>query len=74
VAYDAKGFAYALYGTSVRITHHGRPAAMLRGFAAEQFLKDVVTGNPQQLMARATNGYKRGDERVAREHPRNRGR
>jgi hypothetical protein len=31
-------------------------------------------GEPQLVMARWTGNYKRGNERAAREHPRNRGR
>jgi hypothetical protein len=30
-----------------------------------------VDGNEQELMARLTGNYKRGNERVARTHPRN---
>jgi hypothetical protein len=45
---------------------------MLRGDVAERFLEDVEQGDPQQVMARATGNYKRGNERLARKHPRNR--
>jgi hypothetical protein len=38
----------------------------LRGTAARQFLVDIATGDPQQLMARVTGNYKRGNERDAR--------
>ncbi|GAA4323081.1 hypothetical protein [Klenkia terrae] len=59
----------------VEVTHHGRPAATLRGAAAARFLADVAAGaDPQQLMARVTGNYARGNERTARQHPRNRGR
>ena len=56
----------------VRITHHGRHATTLRGPRAAEFLEDVELGDPQALMARLTGNYKRGNERVARQHPRNR--
>ena len=68
------GFAYAVRGAEVRITHHGRHATTLRGAAAREFLAEVDAGDPQLLMARVTGSYRRGNERVAREHPRNRGR
>jgi hypothetical protein len=66
------GFTYELVGDDVVISHHGRRAITLRGAAAQQFLADVVD-DPQQLMARLTGNYKRGNERVAKQHPRNRG-
>lgn len=55
----------------VAITHHGRLAATLRGAAASKFLADAETGDPQQLMARVTGNYRRGNERTAKKHPRN---
>ena len=62
----------------VVVTHHGRRATVLRGPRAAEFLDDVE-GAPdelsaQQVMARWTGNYKRGNERTARQHPRNRGR
>jgi hypothetical protein len=68
------GFDYRPEGDTVVITHHGKKATVLRGQAAERFLEDVEGGDPQELMARATGNYKRGNERLARQHPRNRGR
>lgn len=72
VAHSPDGFAYVQRGDEVRITHRGRPATTLRGDAAAQFLLDVGSGDPQQLMARVTGNYRRGNERAARNHPRNR--
>ncbi|MDN5931421.1 MAG: hypothetical protein L0I24_10225 [Pseudonocardia sp.] len=66
------GFEYLVRGGEVRITHRGRPATTLRGAAAAQFIVDVETGDPQQLMARVTGNYRHGNERAARNHPRNR--
>lgn len=57
---------------SVAITHHGRVATILRGRSAKDFLEDIEAGDAQQLMARVTGNYKRGNERAARNHPRNR--
>ena len=57
---------------SVVITHHGRTATTLRGPRAQEFLADVEDVDPQELMARLTGNYRHGNERTAREHPRNR--
>ena len=37
---------------------------LCRGLRAERFLTDVQTKDPQQLMARVTGNYKRGNEAV----------
>ena len=68
------GFAFTTTGTEVTITHHGRRATVLRGRAAVDFLDDVEAQDPQELMARVTGQYKHGNERTAKQHPRNRGR
>ncbi|MGW5969238.1 hypothetical protein [Streptomyces sp. NPDC055186] len=67
------GFAYEAHtdGT-VHITHHNRPATTLNGGRAARFLTEVTAGDPQLVMARWTGNYKRGNERTARDHPRNR--
>lgn len=46
----------------VVITHHGRAAAVLRGRRAAKFLSDLDEADEQQLMARLTGNYKRGNE------------
>ena len=56
------------------ITHHGRRAATLRGVRAEEFIDDVRGSSDQELMARLTGNYKRGNERQGRDHPRHMGR
>ncbi|WP_285550926.1 hypothetical protein [Actinoplanes regularis] len=58
----------------MEILHHGRPATVLRGASAARFLIDVDSGDPQELMARVTGNYRHGNERTAKNHPRNRGR
>lgn len=68
----AEGFDYEQRGDEVVVTHHGRRAAVLRGARAQEFLEDVERGDPQELMARVTGNYRRGNERQARDHPRNR--
>lgn len=64
-------FVHRADGTVV-ITHHGRVAGTLRGARAAQFLAEV-DDDPQMVMARWTGNYRRGNERAARQHPRNRG-
>lgn len=58
----------------VHIAHHGNRATTLRADKADWFLEDMA-GTPfeaqQQEMARITGNYKRGNERKARNHPRN---
>jgi hypothetical protein len=63
------GFEYSVVGELVEIRHHGRKAATLRSAAARKFLADVETKDPQQLMARVTGNYKRGNERSGRHRP-----
>ena len=72
---EAQGFEYRESGDGVvTVLHHGRVAARLRGQVAAQFLQDVTGGDAQLLMARITGNYRRGNERQARQHPRNQGR
>lgn len=57
------------------ILHRGRVASTLRGGDAEAFRAEVDglgTAEAQQLMARDTGNYPRGNERLASQHPRNR--
>jgi hypothetical protein len=59
----------------VEVVHHGRVAATLRGTDAQDFLSeasDPASADTQQLMARVTGNYKRGNERLASQHQRNR--
>ena len=59
----------------VQVLHRGTLASTLRGADAQEFLAEVSSCSPaelQQLMARITGNYKRGNERLAAEHPRNR--
>ncbi|MEU4679907.1 hypothetical protein [Micromonospora sp. NPDC023737] len=69
----AEGFGYVerADGTVV-IRHHGRAAVTLRGDRAARFLTEV-DDDPQLVMARWTGNYRRGTERTAQRHPRNRG-
>lgn len=66
------GFSYTQFGDgTVTITHRGRAAGTLRGSRAEKFLREVGAGDAL-VMARWTGAYKFGNERVARNHSRNR--
>jgi hypothetical protein len=58
----------------VVIFHRHRLAAILRGQAAQQFVaqvNEISDAALQQVMARVTGNYKRGNERTAADHPRN---
>ncbi|MEU7584789.1 hypothetical protein AB0A95_00645 [Micromonospora sp. NPDC049230] len=69
----AAGFRYVQRADdTVVITHHGRVAGTLRGARAAQFLAEV-DDDPQLVMARWTGNYRHGNERTAKQHPRNRG-
>lgn len=70
------GFTFeARKSGEVVIRHHGRVATLLRGRKAETFLTDVgdaSAADAQELMARVTGNYKRGNERHSASHPRHR--
>lgn len=60
-------FEYRVAGAyEVLITHWGRRATVLRGMRARNFLMDIEHQEPQELMARVTGNYKRGNERKRR--------
>jgi hypothetical protein len=69
------GFEYTIRGNGeVVLTHHGRAAGILRGARAEEFIAAVERAGEreaQEIMARYTGNYRRGNERLARRHPRN---
>jgi hypothetical protein len=64
------GFTYEDRGSEVVISHHGRRATVLRAAAASRFRADVGRRDPQEVMARATGNYKRGNEQMGKRHPR----
>lgn len=67
-----EGFSYRLRKNGdIDLLHEGRPAGVLRGAAAAKFLVDMDEKDPQELMARLTGNYKHGNERTAKNHPRN---
>jgi len=55
------GFSYQVRKSGeVVISRDGRPVTTLRGKSAEKFVARVSSGDPQQVMARATGNYRRG--------------
>ncbi|GAB2893476.1 hypothetical protein [Streptomyces mayteni] len=71
----AEGFAFETRADgSVRITHRGSVAAVLRGARARELLAalEAPGADPQLVMARWTGNYRHGNERTAKNHPRNR--
>ncbi|MGJ8527789.1 hypothetical protein [Maritalea sp.] len=72
---DDLGFTFrARKNGEVKINHNGRLATTLRGDAASDFIEemsDCAFIDQQQVMARITGNYKRGNERLAKSHPRN---
>lgn len=63
------GFEFTVRGDRVEIRHHGQLAATLRKASAMKFLDDVERDDPQQVMARITGNYKRGNERAGTHRP-----
>ena len=58
-------------GTIV-IQYHAAPVTLLRGKAADRFTDRIANADPaaaQQLMARATGQFKRGNERSGVRRP-----
>lgn len=72
------GFSWVVRGSGeVRLRRGGTVVTVLRGARAAEFRAEVESlddGGAQQLMARWTGDYRHGNERTAREHPRNRAR
>lgn len=59
-----EGFSYnRRKNGDVIIKHNGHKAAVLRGERAKKFLNRVETRDPQEVMARMTGNYKRGNEK-----------
>ena len=63
------GFSFkTTRGETVTISRSGRPVTVLRGASARRFLakaQDASIPAQQQLMARVTGNYKRGNEHHA---------
>ena len=69
------GFVYrTAKNGNVQISHNGKIATTLRGVKADTFIEEIKMSDfagQQQLMARVTGNYKRGNERLARNHRKN---
>jgi hypothetical protein len=61
---DDLGFTWRRFQRGdIEIRRHGRRVATLRGKEAERFLASLSRGDEQQVMARVTGNYRRGNER-----------
>jgi hypothetical protein len=73
---DGLGFTFRVSRQGgVSVHRQGRLVATLRGDRAHEFLAKLERLDPaarQRLMARVTGNYRRGNERTAASHPRNR--
>jgi hypothetical protein len=59
-------FEWRPRGAEIEISHRGRPVTVLRGDSASRFVArigDLDAAGAQQLMARVTGNFKRGNER-----------
>lgn len=57
------GYSYRVRNSGeVSIERDGREVSVLRGTAVTRFLDDLQRKDPQQVMARITGNYKRGNE------------
>jgi hypothetical protein len=65
----AEQFSYrASKDGKVFVAWHGKTVTTLKGEAARRFLSRIEAANPheaQQIMARVTGNFKRGNERLA---------
>lgn len=69
------GFSFEETRTELRILRNGKIVTILRGKQASEFVSKVSTlsnHDQQQLMARVTGNYKRGNERLAKKHHKHR--
>ena len=73
---DDLGFTFQATGSGdVRILRAGKAVTMVRGDRAKGLLEDLASADSagqQQILARITGNYRRGNERQASAHPRNR--
>jgi hypothetical protein len=69
------GFSHVVRASGeVVVRHRGRVAATLRGEAAAALLAELEGADDaaaQEVLARVTGNYRRGNERTAARHPRN---
>ena len=69
------GFHYEMEENIVTFYRHGKKIKQIKGLEGQKFL-DFIAGqsvfNVQIQIAKLTGNYKRGNERKAKNHPRNR--
>ena len=69
------GFSYALYKNGhVAISRNEKIVILLKNNTAAKFQREITDlgfANQQQLMARVSGNYKRGNERKTKNHPKN---
>jgi len=68
------GFTFKKHQNEYALYRNGKKVCVLRGDKAAAFhesVESVDQVSQQQLMARLTGNYKRGNERSAKSHPRN---
>jgi hypothetical protein len=75
IAQDDLGFVYRkVKSGDVFIHHRGLLAVTLRGKKAASFITKITASDfaeQQQIMARITGNYKRGNEKSSRQHAKN---
>lgn len=67
---DDLGFTFEIKLKEVHIYHRGKKATTLRHRKAEEFIDETTYSSDremQQLMARITGNYKRGNEKLAKQ-------
>jgi hypothetical protein len=57
---------------SVQVRRGGAAVTVVRGGRAAALVAELDAGDPQQVLARWTGSYRRGNERTAKNHERNR--
>ena len=68
------GFSFKQVGSAVVFYRNGRKIKQIKGLEALQFLESInhqSEKNIQIQIAKITGNYKRGNERFAKNHPRN---
>lgn len=75
---ETTAFEWRMRGSGeLAILRAGRVVTLVRGEAAARLAERLTASNAatvQRLLARATGNYRRGNERLAGDHQRNRGR
>lgn len=68
------GFSYEIAGQFVTFYRHGQKIRQIKGLERQKFLEYTQKHSKEKIqiqIAKLTGNYKRGNERKARNHPRN---